>query len=140
MPYQPGGCGCCSGSGPGSCSPCPIPANNLTLNYVNALIGNGSAPLVYSAGSWATGCLLSNSIQFALACVGGLIQLVATYYLSGVCPSGQAQSCISPGSNPFTFTLSSYQCSPFQLVYAVTSLNCPVLWSNGYTQFTITNP
>ena len=131
-------CGCCASGGSVTCSPCNLPKNNLTLHWVNAFFGNGSATLVYTApGSWSTGCVTPTGIGFTLACSGGAIVMTATYYLSGVCPSGQAQSCPGAGG---TLPIASYTCSPLSLVYNVDGSNCPVLYGNGYTSFTITNP
>jgi hypothetical protein len=111
------------------------------LTATNVFFGSPyTAPLIYSAGTWNTGCLNDLQLIFGLFCEGGVIQFAVTYFLSGVCPSGQSQQCVSPGSNPFTLTLTSYQCSPFQMVFTVTGAGCPVLWSNGYETFTITNP
>ena len=79
-----------------------------------------------------------NQMLFQLACAGSVIQLSATYFLAGTCPSGQPQTCTSPGSNPLALTLDSYACSPLYLHYTVTGSNCPALWSNGYTSFAVT--
>lgn len=136
---SPGGCACPGGGGTLPCSPCAIPKNNLTLAWTNVLIGNGSTPLVFNGTSaWNSAC--NNELLYALSCVGGAITFCVTYFLSGVCPTGQSQQCCYPGSNPFTFTLLSYQCSPFQMVFQATGAGCPVLWSSGYDTFTITNP
>ena len=127
-------CGCGGATLP--CSPCAIPQKNLTLSWTNPLVGNGSTPLVYGGGGWTTDCV--NQMLFQLACAGSVIQLSATYFLAGTCPSGQPQTCTSPGSNPLALTLDSYACSPLYLHYTVTGSNCPALWSNGYTSFAVT--
>ena len=53
------------------CAGCQIPAQNLTLSWVNPVIGNGSTPLIYSAagaGSWVASCV--NQLIFSLICTG----------------------------------------------------------------------
>jgi len=128
-------CICC-GSGPVSCTPCTLPNSNLTLTWTNALIGNGSTPLIYNGSAgWNSSC--SNGLLYALGCVGGSIVFCVTYFLSGACPTGQPQKCCSNTSNPFALTLSSYTCSPLALHYTVAGTNCPVLWNNGFTAFDI---
>lgn len=132
---------CCTTGGGTPCSPCAIPKNNLTLTATNVFFGSPyTAPLIYSAGAWNTGCLNDLQLIFGLLCNGGAIYFCATYFLSGVCPTGQSQQCCTPGSDPFDFTLTSWKCSPFQLVYTVTGAGCPVLYSSGYETLTITNP
>ena len=119
------------------CSPCNIPKKNLTLSWTNSLFGDGSTPLSYaSPGHWTSAC--TNQLLFSLACPGSMITLTVTYFLSGSCPTGQSQSCVSPGYDPFTLSLESSTCSPFFLQYTVTGAGCPVLWSNGYSSLTIT--
>ncbi len=120
-----------------SCSPCNIPKKSLTLSWTNSLIGAGSTPLVYvPPGQWNSAC--TNQLLFSLACPGSSITLSVTYFLSGYCPTGQSQRCVSPGYDPFTLSLDSTTCSPFFLHYTVTSTGCPVLWSSGYTSLSIT--
>jgi hypothetical protein len=119
------------------CSPCNIPKRNLTLSWTNSQLGNGSAALVFTPpGQWNSGC--TNHLLFSLSCPGSLIQFTVTYFLSGSCPTGQSQSCNSPGHEPFALFLASYNCAPFFLQYTVTGASCPVLGSNGYSSFTIT--
>lgn len=128
-----------SGSSPPvlSCSPCNIPKKNLTLSWANPLIGDGSTPLVFvPPGQWNSAC--TNQLLFSLACPGSSVSLSVTYFLSGSCPTGQSQTCVSPGYDPFTLSLDSSTCSPFFLHYTVTGAGCPVLWSSGYTSFSIT--
>ena len=90
-----------SGSSPVlSCSPCSIPRKNLTLSWTNILIGDGSTPLVFvPPGQWNSAC--TNQLLFSLACPGSSVTLSVTYFLSGSCPTGQSQSCVSPGYDPF---------------------------------------
>jgi len=120
-----------------SCSPCNIPRKNLTLSWTNSMIGAGSTSLVYAPpGQWNSSC--SNQLLFSLACPGSRVMLSVTYFLSGNCPTGQSQSCVSPGYDPFTLSLDGSTCSPFFLQYTVTGAGCPVLWSSGYTSLSIT--
>ena len=94
-----------------SCSPCNIPKKNLTLSWTNSLIGAGSTPLVYvPPGQWNSAC--TNQLLFSLACPGSWITLSVTYFLSGYCPTGQSQSCVSPGYDPFTLSLDSIHVQP----------------------------
>ena len=90
MGYWTNDIGCCCGSGV-PCGSCTIPASDLTLSWTNPIIGNGSTPLVYSAGptTWTSAC--TNQLLFQLACIGGVSVLIVTYYISGSCPTGQAQ-------------------------------------------------
>ena len=82
-------CGC--GEAALSCSPCPIPKNDLTLCWWNALIGPGSAPLVYDPiGKWTTAC--TKQMLYQLSCPGGSIQFTATYFLSGECRPARAKT------------------------------------------------
>jgi hypothetical protein len=120
-----------------NCMPCNIPKKNLTLSWSNVMIGDGATPLVFVApGQWNSAC--TNELLFSLTCPGSSLTLSVTYFLSGYCPTGQSQSCLSPGYDPFTLSLESSSCSPFYLHYTVTGAGCPVLWSNGYASFSIT--
>jgi hypothetical protein len=126
-----------SGTSSLTCSPCAIPKRSLTLSWSNGLIGPGSTQLVFTPpGQWNSAC--TNQLLYALSCYGSLINLTVTYFLSGSCPTGQSQQCVSPGSDPFALYLDSYTCNPFYLHYTVTGAGCPVLWSNGYSSFAIT--
>jgi hypothetical protein len=101
------------------------------------MLGNGSAALVYiPPGVWSTGCI--NQLIFALDCLGGAIQFSVTYFLSGTCPSGQSQSCQSPGYAPFGLTLVDYTCNPFMLHYRIVGAECPLVSASGYTSFVVT--
>lgn len=131
---QPGCCGC-SGTST-TCSPCSIPNKNLTVSWVNPLIGNGSTTLVYTPiGQWNSTC--NRELLYSLTCPGGLIQFTVTYFISGTCPTGQTQRCVNPGTNPFTFLLASYTCSPFLLQYTVSNAGCPILYGSGYMSFAV---
>jgi hypothetical protein len=123
------------------CSPCPIPKKDLTLSWTNSQLGNGSVPLVFTPPGQHNNSGCSNNLRYSLSCPGELIQFNVTYYLSGSCETGgQSQSCDSPGHEPFALLLADYTCSPFRLHYTVTGASCPVLGSNGYSSFTITDP
>jgi hypothetical protein len=120
-----------------ACSPCAIPTHDLTLSWTNVLIGSGSTPLVYSPpGQWNSPC--TNQMLFSLSCPGSNSAFSVTYFLSGSCPTGQGQSCTSPGSGPLALLLDSATCSPFYLHYTVTAASCPVLYTSGYTSLVIT--
>ena len=135
---------CCGGSGYCgiNCSPCRLPAQDLTLAWTNPVLGPGSVTLKYNGpASWISEC--TNQHIYVLSCPGS-IQFNVTYYLSGACPTGEYQMCTSPGAEPFGITLTSYNCgdahTDLSLVYTLTSSGCPGLWSYGYTSFTITGP
>jgi hypothetical protein len=122
-----------------SCSPCGIPKNDLTVAWVNPIIGNGSTTLTYTAPSqWVSTC--TNGLIYSLNCGSATVYFGVTYFISGGCPSGMAQTCSTSGSNPFSLTLSSYACSPFNFYYTLTGASCPVLLGSGYLSFTVTDP
>jgi hypothetical protein len=133
-----------SGSGGGggsvSCSPCAIPAEDLTISWVNPITGNGSTTLSYASGggssSWDSECSLG--LLYQLACNAGEIELRVFYFISGTCPDGQSAYCSNLRTAPFGLTLASYACSPFSLVFQTTLHSCPVLVNNGYESFTVT--
>jgi hypothetical protein len=119
------------------CSPCPIPRRDLTVSWAGGPFGSGSTPLLYTApGQWNSAC--SNQMLYSLSCPGGSVRFAVTYFVSGVCPGGQAMSCTSPGDNPPSLLLASSSCSPFYLGYTVSSTGCPALAVNGFTAFSIT--
>jgi hypothetical protein len=129
------------GGGTVACSPCNIPAQNLTLSWTNVLSGNGSTTLIYSAGppaSWASGC--SNSLLYKLLCTGGNVELRVIYFTAGSCPTGTEQYCSNMRVTPYGLTLSSYTCSPFSMTFLSRSATCPAITSSGYTSFTVTYP
>jgi hypothetical protein len=128
-----------SATGSLTCSPCPIPKQNLTISWVNILRGNGSTTLIYtpSPPSWVSAC--SNNLQYILQCTGGQIELQITYWVTGVCPGpGTTQYCSNLRPAPLGLTVFSYSCSPFSMTLHLTSSSCPTVTSGGYTQFTIT--
>jgi hypothetical protein len=122
-----------------TCSPCPIPKQNLTLSWINVLRGNGSTTLTYtpSPPSWASAC--SNGLQYILHCTGGQIEFQVTYWVTGLCPGpGTTQYCSNLRPAPLGLSIYSYSCSPFSMTFRLTSSSCPTITSSGYTQFTIT--
>ena len=106
-----------SGGGSLACSPCNIPAQNLTLSWVNVISGNGSTPLTYATApaSWTSGC--SNGLLYKLVCTGGQVELRVIYFTAGSCPTGTQQYCSNLRVTPFGLTLSSYTCSPFSMTF-----------------------
>ncbi len=127
-----------SGGGSLACSPCNIPAQNLTLSWVNPISGNGSTALVYATtpASWTSGC--SNGLLYKLICTGGEVELRVIYFMTGSCPTGTQQYCSNLRVTPYGLTLSSYNCSPFAMTFLSKSAACPAITGSGYTQFTIT--
>ena len=141
---MPGGigwlaCGCCGGSNTYACSPCAIPEQNLTISWVNILSGDSSATMIYTTGptAWKTGCV-DGGLIFELSCNSGSIELRATFFLSGECPTGESNYCSNFGVPPLALTLSSYTCSPFSLTFTVGEDGCPTIYGAGNTTFTIT--
>jgi hypothetical protein len=119
------------------CAPCAIPETPLTLSWVNALLGGGSTQLIYqSQGLWVSSC--ENQIQFELRCTQNSIELRVLYFISGTCPTGRSQYCSNLLSKPLNIALMGSVCSPFFVTWTLTSSSCPVLTSNGYTSFTVT--
>jgi hypothetical protein len=128
-----------AGLGSLACSPCSIPHQNLTVSWVNTLLGNGQAVLVYTAfpTSWTSGC--ANGLQFKLLCTGGQVEFRAIYWTSGACPGpGQTQYCSNLRATPFGLALSSSNCTPLSLTFTISSVTCPAISASGYTSFTIT--
>ena len=150
--FSMNGLGCpCTCSAPccfTACSPCPIPKKDLTISWVNPLTGNGSDTLVYNGTSWATGCSggagAGNQVVFSLACTGGNVILIATFYTSGTCPTGAHSSCTTNGSVgseliPGTTICGDTPGTPFSMTVTLTNVSCPALSVNGYTSFTISD-
>jgi hypothetical protein len=127
-----------SSGGSSACAPCRIPAQNLTLSWVNVISGNGSTTLKYAATptSWTSAC--SNGLLYKLLCTAGQVELRVIYFTSGSCPTGTQQYCSNLRVTPFGLTLSSYSCSPFSMTFLSRSSGCPTITNSGYTQFTIT--
>jgi hypothetical protein len=129
---------CCGCANELACSPCNIPKNNLTVSWVNPIIGNGSTTLTYTApDTWISGC--TNGLIYQLSCLANVLVFKACYHSGAGC-TGTQTCCSSSGTAPFTLLLSTYTCTPFSLTYATSSTGCPTLFSSGYTSFTVTNP
>jgi hypothetical protein len=128
-----------SGGGSVPCSPCNIPAENLTISWTNPLSGDGSATMIYNSGTelWTTGCV-DGGFQFRLGCNAGTLELRAIFFTGGGCPNGTSNFCSNLRSAPLTLTFSTHTCSPFSLAYTVAESGCPALFSPGNTQFVIT--
>ncbi len=127
------------GGGGIPCSPCGLAATNLTLSWTNPLTGNGSATLTYSASpqGWKTGCC-DGGLFFELFCTGSTVELRAYFFTTGSCPAGTTQYCSNLGSAPLELTLNSHTCSPLSLRFTVSGTDCPALFSDGNTAFTVT--
>ena len=137
---EEGGSGGAGGVVP--CSPCAIPASDLTISWTNILSGNGSDTLVYTGGAspiWQTGCSGDgDAVIFRLGCASGSIELRVYYFTSGSCPTGESSYCSNLLSSPRGLTLSSHDCSPFSLTFTCGAA-CSVLQGAGYTSFTVTS-
>ncbi len=130
-----------SGGGGVVCLPCDIPTSTLTVSWTNLLAGDGSAPMTHSTGpdAWTATCV-DDGLIFKLGCNSGNIVLKVTFFVSGSCPTGQANFC-SNGTgvtDPLLLTLTSYTCSPFSLTFSCTEAGCPAVYGAGNTQFIIT--
>ncbi len=122
------------------CSPSPIPQENLTISWVNTLLGNGSTTLTYSySGSsylWESGC--SDGLIYQLFCSGGVIQFNVIFFVSGSCPDGGTGFCSNARPSPFNLSQASYSSSPFSLVFTETDVSCPDVAGVGFQSWTIT--
>jgi hypothetical protein len=121
-----------------TCSPCGIPAQNLTISWANAITGNGSTILTYTPtpASWNSGC--SNGLLYTLLCTAGQVELRVIYFPTGSCPTGTQQYCSNLRASPFGLVLSTSSCSPFSMTFLSRSAGCPTITNSGYTRFTIT--
>jgi hypothetical protein len=127
-----------SGGGFTSCSPCNIPNEDLTITWTNVFSGTGSATMMYSPGpQWQIGCV-DDDLIFSLSCNAGSIELRATFFLGGSCPTGTSNYCSNLRSNPLSLTLSDHTCSPFSLTFTVTEAGCPSIYGDGNTQLVVT--
>lgn len=96
--------------------------------------------MVFGGGpSWTTGCV-DNGEMFVLQCNGGQIELRAIYFLTGVCPTGTQGFCSNLGAVGNQLIFASHTCSPFSLTFTLDNTTCPVLASQGDTQYDITFP
>ena len=120
------------------CGSCTIPARDLTASWTNPILGDGSAPLVYSSGptAWLSAC--TNQLLFRLSCNQGQVEFRVTYFLSGSCPTGQSQYASNLRNDPYKLTRTGLVCgSSFLMTLTVSSSGSPNLWAFGYTSFTI---
>lgn len=136
---------CCTAPGPGTCpcSPCDIPATNLTCSWTNILFGPGSATLTYTACTWASVCDVflpvygSAGEKLTFGCVGGTIRFVITQYTNNhLCNTITGANCTSADA---TMPLTSHTCSPFSMTFTPNS-GIPHCYMTdiGFTSFTIT--
>jgi hypothetical protein len=136
------GAPCCCASGPATvtCTPCNIPAANLTLSYTNVISGNGSTTLTYTTGpnAWTSAC--TNGLLYKVLCTAGQLELRVIYFTAGSCPAGTQQYCSNLRSSPLTLNFFSHTCSPFSLTFKPSSSGCPTIAGNGYSQFVVTYP
>ncbi|WP_165251184.1 hypothetical protein [Paludisphaera soli] len=125
-------------TGPISCGTCEIPRQNLIVSWTNALLGNGSTPLVFDGvNQWVSAC--ANQLIIRLVCTDGVASFRVSYFTAGNCPSGSAATCQSPGQSPLGLTPDpASTCDPLYLRYTLNSGSCPTLASQGYTAFTVT--
>jgi hypothetical protein len=120
-----------------TCGQCAIPMGTLMLSWTNSLIGNGSTPLnLVSPGLWESAC--TNRLQYQLRCTGGVVELRVMYFLSGTCPNGKSEYCSNLGTKPLNISVGTLNCQPLVIVWSVTVGNCPFVFGDGYTSFTIT--
>jgi hypothetical protein len=127
-----------SGGGSLACSPCNIPAQDLTLSWVNVISGNGSTTLSYATTpmSWTSGC--TDGLIYKLLCTGGQVELRVIHFTGGFCPTGTQQYCSNLRSAPLGLTLSSFTCSPLSMTFLPQAVGCPAISTTGYLKLTIT--
>src|SRR5258708_2188473 len=128
LAFSLGGIGspcCCAGSPiigiP--CLPCNLPADDVTLSSTNILFRPGSTTLTFTPTPprWFAGCVGGTAgLNYLLTCSGGNVLFTVTYFVSGVCPTGQHASCSNPNANGLTLT--SFTCSPLSILFTVS--NC----------------
>jgi hypothetical protein len=122
-----------------SCSPCGIPKNDLTISYINPIIGNGSWTLIYTApDTWISVC--TNGLTAQLSCLTNVLVFKVCWYSGGLDCSGSQTCCSSSISPPFSLVLSTYTCDPLFLKYTTGPSSCTALFGSGYVSFTITDP
>ncbi len=130
--FDPGECGCPTAGL--SCTPCDIPYTNLSLAYVNALVGSSSTAMTWNGltgllAAWSTTCLLAGSTRITLLCIAGINTLEVLTYSGGAC-TGLVEVCdLAPVSST---------CSPLSLAFTVNALVCPGAYTNGWRSFTVT--
>jgi hypothetical protein len=129
-----------SGQGLPCGADCMIPEQDLTVSWTNPLLGNGSTTLTYNAGpkTWTSSC--SNGLLCTLKCnlTENTPEFIITYFISGVCPTGQNGNCSTLGTNPNKLTRTGLTCgAEFLLTAECDDTGCPVVFSNGFTGFTV---
>lgn len=128
--------GSCCGCGPGTvpCSPCAIPATNLTVEWDfpagtgAVFVGTGSGTLVYTAGAstpWNMSCAVNGTGD----CFGNIVNasVIANFKCDawGFASYYNTTCAVDPtcGYNPYNYpadtgwTIASYTCSPYSFTY-----------------------
>lgn len=147
-----GACDCscgtsCSAGFTAACG-CCINSSTINITCTNPLSGNISFLLSQSGGIWS-GCAsytFGKSIKATYQCTSGVMTLTVAYYTaSGACSGSPTGSCTSNGSAPNLIPESGFACAgggpgnQFQTdVFTVTNANCPGLFGQGFTKFTLT--
>lgn len=126
---------CVCGTTTFPCFPCDLPEQDLTLDYTNVIIGNGSTTLYYIPNTWTSQC--DNGLIYRAGCTGGVLGFQITYFISGTCPTGQTQVCFTGGGNGSRLIRSTTTCSPLSVLYTTGSGDCTFLYNSGYRSFTI---
>ena len=134
---SPGGCGC----GGIPCSPCAIPAANLTLTWTDVSTGSlvtSSTTLAYTpqVGStpaiWQSGLTAADGQWFYINCPGSG-NLYTYWGPSFGGPFYCETNAVNLGGGPFYWlNVTDYTCSPFHLHYQLgNSVNCGLYYANG---------
>jgi hypothetical protein len=130
-----------SGGGSVTCTPCSLPKSDLTISWVNAFTGAGTATMTWSApggiNQWVSGC--EGNVVYELYCTGSTMEFRVVYCLSGFCPDCPTAYCSNLRGEPLGLTLISSSCSPLSLTFQATEESCPALTENGYEDWTITS-
>ncbi len=132
-----GSLGCCCGATPFQCGNCSIPKKDLTLDWSNEIIGDGSTKLLFNGtNQWASSC--THQVLYLLFCNALNLEFRVIYFISGACPNGQSNFCSTFGNPPLRLNRTSLTCGDnFDLEATVTNQGCPNLFGNGYTSFSI---
>jgi hypothetical protein len=152
------------GGGVISCSPCNIPAEDLTLSWSATGLGPspivGSMPLTFTGTDWESSCQWIPPAPFGgpggsigsffngkivLICFGGVITFRLINYAfppgatAPTCNTGTSEFC-GTDINPGKITFVSHTCSPFHLVFNSfgTSVSCNTRGLNGTYTWTVT--
>ena len=127
------------------CMPCAIPKEDLTISWTNILTGPGSDTLVFTGpSSWKTASCSGNgdNLIFELRCTSDTLELRATYFTSGACPTGTSEYCSNLEGTPKCLILSATECDPFDVTWTCSGVGgcqCATLSGLGYTSLTITS-